>query len=323
MAAVPDSAVFVIDPATIEKYEPLIGKNIVVIIPAFNEARFIGSVVLGLEKFVSTIIVVDDGSSDNTAEIARAAGAKVFRHKVNQGKGEALNTGFAEAITLKPDVVVMIDADGQHKPEELPDLVMPILNGEADLVIGSRYLKDFSNVPKRRVYGHRFFNLLTKNTSGTSVSDSQSGYRAFSRKALEVISFSSAGFSVESEMQFIAKEKGLKVKDVPIKIEYLDAPKRSIWKQGLDVLSGILRLVSQYRPLMYFGVPGLISIGIGFAFGIRVVNIFRQTTLLAAGTAMLSIMMVILGAVGLSTGVILHSIRGLLQDFQGSKHPFR
>jgi hypothetical protein len=119
-------------------------------------------------------------------------------------------------------------------------------------------------------------------------------------------------------MQFIAKEKDLVVKEVPINIKYLDAPKRSVWKQGMNVLAGIIRLVGQYRPLLYFGVPGLVSMGIGFGYGVRVVAIFRQTTQLAAGSAMISVMLVILGAVGLSTGVILHSIRGLLKEFESS-----
>ena len=167
----------------------------------------------------------------------------------------ALNRGFKEAKKFSPEVVVMIDADGQHRIEDLPVIVTPILDGSADLVFGSRYLDDRSDVPRHRVMGHWFFNLLTKRASGTKASDSQNGYRAISAKAF-LLTFSSEGFSVEFEMQFIAKEKGLVVLEVPVVLaNYLEKPKRSPWLQGVTVLTGVLRLVGQYRPLLYFGTP--------------------------------------------------------------------
>lgn len=312
MASVPDSAVFVLDTEELSRLGSLVGKNIVVVIPAHNEARLIGSVILGLEKFKAMVIVVDDGSSDNTAEISLAAGARVIRHATNMGKGAALTTGFREAAKHKPDVVVMIDADGQHQPEALPGLISPILEGSADIVIGSRYLGDHSNVPKSRILGHWFFNLMTKTSSGTIATDSQSGYRAFSPRAMESIAFSSEGFSVESEMQFIANENQLVLEEIPIKIDYQEAPKRSLWAQGMNVLSGVLRLIGQYRPLLFFGVPGIVIMAVGFAYGVRVVDIFRRTSQLAVGSAMISVMLAIIGSIGISTGIILHSVRGLL-----------
>ncbi|MEN8240366.1 MAG: glycosyltransferase family 2 protein [Chloroflexota bacterium] len=315
MAAVPDSSVFVLDPEEMKRYELLLGKNIVVVIPAYNEARFIGSVILGLEKYVSNIIVVDDGSTDNTGEIARTAGALVVRNQGNQGKGVALNRGFQEAQKFSPEAVVMLDADGQHQVDDLPEIVGPILDGSADLVIGSRYLDEKSEVPKHRVIGHWFFNLFTKSFSGTQSSDSQNGYRAFSEKALKEFAFSSKGFSVESEMQFIAKELDLRVKEVPVTIQYLDKPKRSVWRQGMNVLAGIIQLVGQYRPLLFFGMPGALLLGGGFFAGLRVVEIFRRTTQIAVGTAMISVMLAIIGAVMISTGITLHSVRGLLNEF--------
>ncbi len=312
MVGLPDSSIVTMNTDEILKYEVLYGKNIVVIIPAYNEERFIGSVVLQVNRYADTVIVVDDGSSDRTAEIASEAGALVVRHPKNKGKGEALNTGFEKALELEPDVVVTIDADGQHVPSELPILISPIVNGEADLVIGSRYLEDRSDVPKHRVWGHRMFNLITHAASGTRVSDSQSGYRAFSPKALKQISFSSAGFSVESEMQFIAKENDFKVKEVPITIHYSDPPKRSVWGQGLGVLNGILRLMGQFRPLLFFGLPGLFILFLGLGWGFWVVDIYRRTETLAVGYAMISVLLTLIGMLGFSTGIILHSVRGLL-----------
>jgi glycosyltransferase involved in cell wall biosynthesis len=294
--------------------EPLRGK-IVVVIPAYNEERFIGSVALIAKKYASTVIVIDDGSSDATADVAAASGAVVLRHPQNQGKGSALNSGFCLAREYDPQVVVTLDADGQHLPEELGLLVTPVLSGEADIVVGSRYLNDNSLVPRHRVWGHWAFNLLTRAASGMSSTDSQSGFRAFSPVALQKIDFCSKGFSVESEMQFIAKEYDLRFVEVPITIRYTDKPKRPVITHGLGVLNGVLRLVGQYRPLLFFGVPGFILLTGGILMGIYVVEIYRRYLSLAVGYAMISVLLTIMGMLLMSTGIILHSIRGLLFDF--------
>ena len=135
--------------------------NVVVVIPAYNEARLIGSVVLQVRDFADYTIVVDDGSDDDTAAIAEAAGAKVVRLSENGGKAAALSAGLKKALEYNPDVVVAMDGDGQHVPMELPLLIAPILRFEADIAIGSRYLDNRSNVPTHRIWGHRVFNLLT------------------------------------------------------------------------------------------------------------------------------------------------------------------
>ena len=285
-----------------------------VIIPAYNEERFIGTVILKILQHPVTVIVVDDGSTDDTALVARLAGATVIRHPANLGKGQALNTGFRKACELAPDAIVTIDADGQHLPEQLPLLVQPVLTGEADIVIGSRYLQSTSRVPRLRQWGHHFFNLLTGRMSGTAATDSQSGFRAFSPKAFQADIFHRSDFSVESEMQFLAHEYGLKVLEVPITIRYNGKPKRSVWAQGLTVLSGLLKLVGQYRPLLFFSLPGSLLLLAGVLLGIRVVERFNQVKQLATGTALISVMFAIFGLVLVSTGLTLHSVRGLLHD---------
>jgi glycosyltransferase involved in cell wall biosynthesis len=288
--------------------------RVLVIVPAYNEERFIGSVVLKIKQHPVDVLVIDDGSTDKTCQIARAAGAEAHCLPTNQGKGAALNTGFQLARQRQPDAVVVIDADGQHLPEELPRLLAPILRDQADIVIGSRYIDDTSNTPIDRRLGHKLINLATSVPSGIYVSDSQSGFRAFSPRAFDLIQFKSDDFSVESEMQFLAQEFNLRVAEVPITIRYTDGSKRPAVQQGRIVLNGILRLVGQYRPLMYFGVPGMIALLAGIALGIYVVKLYVNTLELAVGYAMITVMLAMAGLLMLSTGITLHSVRALLSD---------
>ena len=294
-------------------------KRTVAVIPAYNEERFIGSVVLRTRPYVDAVIVVDDGSSDATAEVAEAAGAIVVRHERNAGKGVALNTGLRKARELGPDAVAVIDADGQHAPEEIEGVLAPALAGEADIVIGSRYLEGRNGTPTHRVWGHAAFNALTHLGSGVRSTDSQSGYRAFSRRAVDVMRFSSDGFSVESEMQFLAREHGLRLMEVPVSISYPDKAKRPVAAHGLMVLNGVLRLIGQHRPLLFFGVPGLIVLLMGIGWGGWVVHIYSRAQELAVGYALLSVLLTILGSLGLFSGIILHSLRGMILSYLGDE----
>jgi glycosyltransferase involved in cell wall biosynthesis len=328
------------------------GYRVVALIPAFNEDRFIGSVILKTFDYVDQVVVVDDGSLDKTVGVAEAAGAMVIQHGINLGKGHALNTGLAKVKEMDPDAVVVLDADGQHDPSEIPGLVLKVLGCDssesanqkylghsssheedhenslidsfprADIVIGSRYLENVSEVPKHRILGHWVFNKLTRFASGVNATDSQSGFRAFSPRALEVLSFSSGGFSVESEMQMLAHEHGLLVVDTPITVVYREKPKRNVFHHGMQVLTGVLRLIGQYRPLLFFGVPGVILLLLGLSWGGYVVEIFRRLQVLAVGYTMLSLLLSISGLVILSTGIILHSVRGLLVDILRDKKLF-
>ena len=295
--------------------------NIIAVIPAYNEERFIGSVVLKAQQHADAVIVVDDGSTDATGEIAEAAGAVVVQHPQNQGKGVALATGFRRALELDPDVVITLDADGQHRPEEMRCVAAPVLNGQADIVVGSRYLERRSRVPLHRIWGHLVFNFVTSQASGVPLTDSQSGFRAFSPSALSAISsFHSDGFSVESEMQFQAHEHSLRVAEVPITIHYLDNPKRPVFIHGLMVLNGILRLVGQQRPLLLFGLPSTMILLAGVLWGAWVIGTYSRTQVLAAGYALLSMLLFIVGSLGIFAGITLHSMRELILETVQSKN---
>ena len=193
--------------------------KIIVIIPAFNEQAAIGEVVEKSLQYADDVLVVDDGSRDNTSEIAENAGALLLRHPTNYGKGVALKDAFGQVEGY--DVVVTIDGDGQHNPDEIPDLVRPIREDRADFVNGSRYINGFEeNTPAYRRVGQRVLDIATNVTAGTSVTDSQSGFRAFKGNTISCYKFRDPGFGIESEMIADAAENNLRIIEVPITVKY-------------------------------------------------------------------------------------------------------
>ena len=282
---------------------------VVAVVPAYNEDRFIGSVVLKARLFVDQVIVVDDGSSDETAKVATGAGAEVIVHAVNEGKGRALETGFARALELGADIVVTLDGDGQHDPQDALAVIHPIQRGQADMVIGSRFRDAKNHIPIWRKAGQHALTLVTNVASGTSFSDSQSGFRAFSRQALETFSIRSKGFAIESEMQFWAREQNLRVVEAPISCLYVEESKRNPFRHGLQVLNGITELISQSRPLFFFGLSGLLIAMLGTAWWWWIVQTYYQKGELALGYALLATLLIILGVLAIFEGVTLHTLR--------------
>ena len=291
----------------------------VAVIPAYNESRFIGSVVLEARKHVCRVIVVDDGSADTTAAIARDAGASVIVMDENGGKAQAVMAGLQRASLLSPQAVVLLDGDGQHDATEIPSLLEPVLNGVADLVIGTRFGAITSHIPGWRKVGQHALTHFTNFASGVSSTDSQSGFRAFAADILPLVNFTTSGFSLESEMQFIARENDLRVCEVPISVVYAERAKRNPVKQALQVINGVLKLVGMNRPLLFFAIPGVSLLLFGTIVGLLIVRIYQQTTELAVGYALICIMLLIIGTTATSTGIILHSLRAWLLNWkQGS-----
>jgi glycosyltransferase involved in cell wall biosynthesis len=287
----------------------------VALIPAFNEARFIGSVVLQAQQYVDHVVVVNDGSYDNTAQTARAAGAEVLNMPQNVGKARAVSEGIRYIRKLQPSSVVMIDGDGQHDPNQIPNLLAPIEEGEADIVIGSRFIGIKSHIPRWRIIGQHTLTLATNIASGVYSTDSQSGFRAFSPQALPYLDFHAEGFSVESEMQFIMRENGLRLAEVPISVVYEEPSKRNPIRHALQVLNGVLRLVGQMRPLFFFGLPGLLTFVGGLVMGFWVVELYKTQPVLPIGYTLISVLLCLIGIISLSTGVILHSMRAFLTEW--------
>jgi glycosyltransferase involved in cell wall biosynthesis len=224
--------------------------KIMVGIPAFNEESSIASVVQRSLAHGTTVVVLDDGSTDRTSIRALAAGATVIRHKANAGKGVAVASLFDHAIRAQADILVLLDADGQHDPAEIPALVAKCLGGGADAVVGSRFHRDArSQTPRVRRLGQIAFNGMTALASGVNCSDSQSGFRAFSRRAICSMRLTESSFSVESEMQFEYRTRGLRVAEVPISCSYEQPPKRNVMAHGAKVLSRLMRMAIERRAL--------------------------------------------------------------------------
>jgi len=164
------------------------GHKIIAAVPAYNEAQYISDVITKTKKYVDQVIVIDDGSTDDTAKLAEANGALIVRHYMNLGKGRAINTAFEIARKIRPMAMVLLDGDGQHNPEEIPLLLEPVLKNRADMVVGSRFLTK-NRIPKYRILGQHILTLATNWGSGIKLTDSQNGFRAFSRKAIENLYF--------------------------------------------------------------------------------------------------------------------------------------
>ena len=193
-----------------------------VVIPAFNEEKSIGRVVAEVKKYVPNIIVVNDGSRDKTAEVAREAGAEIVDHIINRGQGAALKTGFNYAFGRGAEIIVTFDADGQFLPSEIPELIRPIAEGEADAVLGSRFITNNSKIPLIRKLVLKSAILFTRITTGLGLSDAHNGFRAFSRKAVELIDLKQDRMAHASEILHEIKRLGLKYKEVPVTVRYTD-----------------------------------------------------------------------------------------------------
>jgi len=285
-----------------------ISQKITVILPAFNEEVSIGSMVLLTKRYADRVIVVDDGSSDRTVEIARKVGAEVIVHETNKGKGVALKTGFEAAEGS--DIIVTMDSDGQHNPAEIPKLVAPIIEGKADMVNGSRYLNNLDkNTPIYRRVGQTVLDKFTNINSGVKVTDSQSGFRAFAGYTKDFFRFQSNGMAIESEMLADIGKAGVRVKEVEIGVRYdVDCSTVNPIKHGLGVLVRILKDMRFNRPLYYFTVPGIVLGTGGIYMGLTFLHILSLGGSSSLGPTVIMILLTLVGTFMAFTGIILHSI---------------
>ncbi len=286
---------------------------IIVGMPAYNEEKYVGSVVLQARQFADEVVVVDDGSSDRTGQVARLAGATVVPHRENRGYGATVQTVLAEAKKRNPDVLVLLDADGQHNPEEISSLVNAIAAG-SDVAIGSRKLKS-ADIPAYRRFGQRIIAYFTRVLSRSTLSDTESGFRAFSRKAVSVLEPKERGMAISAETISEAMAKGLKIAEVPISAIYTrDGSTLNPVKHGLGVLNRVMVMISEKRPLLFFGLAGGIAITLGIVAGILVLRALFTVNELAVGTALVSMLLITVGMLCIFAGVILNVLVKRIRD---------
>lgn len=286
-------------------------KLIVACVPAYNEEKTIAKVVLLAQKCADKVVVCDDGSNDLTAEIAEKLGATVIRHRKNMGYGRALKSLFAEVAELDADVMLTLDADGQHDAKEIPRLVQPILDDKADIVIGSRFLGEKNDVPTYRRLGIRFITMLSGRPNGGELSDAQSGFRAYNKKAVRSLILNEKGMGASAEILLRAKRKGLRVAEVPVSTRYqgLDTSTHNWVKHGFSVIASIVRLVVEDKPLFFLGIPGIVFLSAGTFFGLMMLRIFASKGYIETNVALASIAFVLIGIFSIFTAITLYAIQ--------------
>ncbi len=289
--------------------------EIMAAIPAYNEELTIGSVVARTLQYADRVVVVDDGSIDRTAEVAELVGAEVIRHHTNEGYGRAIRTCFELARQYNVEVLITLDADGQHDPAYIPQLIEELQQTGADIVIGSRFTKGTrnENIPRYRRFGMKMLDRATAFGSGLSLTDSQSGFRAYSRKALHTMSLNQSGMGVSSEIIIRAADHNLKIEEAGIVTRYegIRAPSQSSVRHGLDVINSIIRLISQQHPILFFGVPGVFFFGLGLFLFLRALDVFNSTRNVITLYAMGWLFCMAVGLFCILAGLMLWSVQDI------------
>ncbi len=283
-------------------------------IPAYNEEKYIQDVIKKSLPHVDSVIVCDDGSTDNTAKIAKDAGAIVISQK-NQGYGAAISTLFEYARNQNAQIMITLDGDGQHNPDQIPLLVDAITDHNVDVAIGSRFLDDTTKASGYRKTGIKIITSASNYGTDFKVSDSQSGFRAYSKNAIDAIHPTEQGMSVSTEILLKISNKGLSLAEVPITVSYNgDTSEQHSVPHGLSVLANTLKYVSIKHPLKFYGIPGAILVVAGIILGSIFLDAYLYEGTIFYGSLLGSVVLFLLGAILSVTSIILFSMANLIRD---------
>jgi len=289
--------------------------NITIGIPAFNEENNIGKVIVSLKKITNNFIVCDDGSTDLTKEIAEGLGAKVISHKKNMGYGEAIKSIFNEAKKNESNILVTFDADGQHRPEDIKSITKPILDQEADIVIGSRFLKNETDMPEYRKIGVKVLTKITNMSIKENLTDSQSGLRAYDKKVLQKINLTDSGMGISTEILIKSHQDKFRIAEVPIQILYgKDTSTHNPVSHGTSVLLSTIKYTSIQHPLKFYGLPGITFLVVGLSFLLWTFQIYAEETRVVTNIALVGIGTMILGAILMISAILLYSLVSVVQE---------
>jgi len=285
-------------------------------IPAYNEEKNIAVIIQKLSEIADTVIVCNDGSTDNTGKIAEKMGAVVINHERNMGYGGAIRSLFLKARELGSDMLVTLDSDGQHRIEDVMPIVEPIIKNQADLIIGSRFLEgNQENIPKYRKAGIKMITKLANTSLEENVTDSQSGFRAYNKNILLEITPSERGMGVSNEILIKASKKGFKIAEVPIVVSYEgETSTQHPLSHGASVTLSTLKFISIEHPLKFYGIPGFVFLAIGLIFTLMTIQGFTETRQIILGPAIIGVGTIIFGTVLLMTSIILYSVVNLIRE---------
>ena len=285
-----------------------------VCIPAYNEESYISDVIKKSLLHVDKVVVCDDGSTDNTAKLAKDAGAIVISQK-NQGYGAAIATLFEYTRKENAQIMITLDGDGQHDPNQIPLLIDTIITHNVDVVIGSRFLDDTSKSSGYRKTGIKIITSASNYGTNFKVTDSQSGFRAYSKNAIDAIHPTEQGMAVSTEILLKISNKGLSVAEVPITVSYDgDTSEQHSVPHGISVLMNTLKYVSIKHPIRFYGIPGLSLIIMGIIMGEIFLDAYLNQNIIFFGSLLGSIVMFLLGAILSVTAIILFSMANLIRD---------
>tara|TARA_B100000745_G_scaffold224548_1_gene150094 strand:+ start:125 stop:1012 length:888 start_codon:yes stop_codon:yes gene_type:complete len=284
-------------------------------IPAFNEEKNIAKMIVKLKKIYDEIIVCNDGSTDLTGEIAENLGVIVINHKQNLGYGAGINSIIKKSKEIDTDILVTFDADGQHKVEDVKKVIEPIKNGDADLVIGSRFLsKTKEKIPEYRKIG---INIITKVTNAglkKKITDSQSGFRAYSKDLISKLDISDMGMGISTEILIKTNSLGFRIAEIPITILYEGKTStQNPISHGTSVLFSTIKYTSIEHPLKFYGIPSLIFFVIGLSFTFLSIDYYMEVgrinpnvTIVAAGTTAIAVILLV-------TSVLFYSLATIVE----------
>jgi glycosyltransferase involved in cell wall biosynthesis len=284
-------------------------------IPAYNEEKNIAKIILKLQKLADKIIVCNDGSTDLTSEIAEKMGAIVINHPKNMGYGAGIRSLFLKAKEIDSDILVTFDADGQHRVEDIQTVIELIRKNEADIVIGSRFLGDDKNVPGYRKAGIKTITGVANIAMDSKITDSQSGFRAYNKKVLKDVVPSEYGMGVSTEILIKANKMGFKIKEVPITILYEgDTSTHHPVSHGVSVILSTMKFISIEHPLKFYGMPGIIFLGLGLFFTIWTIQTFSATRQIWTNLALAGVGSILIGTMLTMTSIMLYSLVNVVRE---------
>jgi len=289
--------------------------KITVGIPAYNEEKNIAKIIVELKKVAEQVIVCDDGSADSTPMIAESLGAITIKHPKNLGYGSAIRSIFLKAREINSEILVTIDADGQHKIEDIKKVVKPIVDGQADISIGSRFLGKHDNAPKYRKLGINIITKVTNSSLSEKITDAQSGFRAYNNKVLQTLTPSDSGMGISTEILIKSSSLGFKIAEVPTEIQYEgDTSSQNPVSHGTGVLLSTLKYISIERPLRFYGIPSFIFFAIGLTFTFFAAQYYAEIgrlntnlTLIAGGTLLIGVILIV-------TAILLYSLVSVVRE---------